>query len=174
LFGFLGDDGTDTSTPTPTPVTNSSSVLTVRPGDANESTLAADDTVVTNVSFQSERISRDEAATLVVTVRNPQSTADTHTVEVELFGQVVNSREVTVPPDGVTKVEFTHNIVAPGTYTAHVGSETDTIRVVAPDGTATPTPTPSTTSTTFPGFSVTAALLSIALALLAVRRSTHH
>jgi hypothetical protein len=120
---------------------------------------------VTDVSFDSERIARDETATLVATVRNPQPTADTHTVELELFGQVVNSREVTVPPGGVTKVEFTHNIVAPGTYTARVGSETDTIRVVETSETATATPT-STTSTQFPGFGFLVALVSLAVVFL--------
>ena len=130
----------------------------------------ADDTVVTDVSVQSDRISMDTPATISVTVANPQDVADTHTVELELFGQIVNSREVTVPANGVTTVQFTHNIVAPGTYTARVDDETATIRVVDP-GQSTATPTSTSTSTQFPGFGAGVALLAVALAtLLFVRR----
>jgi hypothetical protein len=127
-----------------------------------------DDTVVTDVSFRSEQIRTDENATVVVTVTNPQETADTHEVELELFGQVVNSEAVTVPAEGQRKVEFVHNIVAPGTYTARVDGETDTVDVVGSSETTTVSPT--TTSTTFPGFGVIAVLVSVVLVGLAVVR----
>jgi hypothetical protein len=121
---------------------------------------------VTDVSFQSERIAPAETATIVVTVRNPQSTADSHLVELELFGQTVNSQEVTVPAGGTTTVQFVHDIVAPGNYTARVDSETDTIRVVDSNGaTASSTMTPATTSTRFPGFGPLVALVALVFAL---------
>jgi hypothetical protein len=133
----------------------------------------ADDTVVTDVSFASDRISAAEEATAVVTVRNPQSTADTHLVELELFGEVVNSEEVTVPAGGTATVTFVHNIVAPGTYTARVDSETASIRVVEPDGpTSSPASEQTTTSTTFPGFGLVITLLALAFAALGVARRT--
>jgi PGF-CTERM protein len=126
---------------------------------------------VTDVSFRSERITPDEVATVVVTIENPQSIADQHTVELELFGQVVNSREVTIPADDETRVQFTHDIVAPGTYTAQVGDETATIRVVDP-GQSAATATPTSTSTQFPGFGPLAALVGIVVCGLALARRT--
>jgi hypothetical protein len=158
--------GSSTLTP------SSTSVPTIAPmeptavsaAEANATLSAIDDTVVTDVSFRSSRISTDERAVVVVTVQNPQSTPDTHTVELELFGQVVNSREVAVPAGETRTVQFVHHIVAPGTYTARVDSETATIRVVGADGNATATPTE--TATTFPGFGAVVAVLSVALAVL--------
>jgi hypothetical protein len=120
----------------------------------------ADDTVVTDVSVRSERVAVGEPTVVVVTVRNPTSTVDDHTVELELFEQIVNSREVRVPPRGEVQVEFTHNIVAPGTYTARAGSETATVTVVEADR-GSDTPTTPTTSTTFPGFGLFVAFLSV-------------
>ena len=178
LGDFDADDADDaegsTATPTvvdePTEIPNSSSVLTSASNGSGVTIPDADDTVVTDVSVQSDRISMDTPATISVTVANPQDVADTHTVELELFGQIVNSREVTVPANGVTTVQFTHNIVAPGTYTARVDDETATIRVVDP-GQSTATPTSTSTSTQFPGFGAGVALLAVALAtLLFVRR----
>jgi hypothetical protein len=107
---------------------------------------------------------------VVVTVRNPQEAADTHLVELELFGQVVNSRTVAVPAGGRTTVEFVHNIVAPGSYTARVDSETATVRVLDRDGTPASTPA-ATTSTQFPGFGFAAALAALASVLVAARLS---
>jgi hypothetical protein len=156
------------------PVNDSGSVtvLTTQSSDSaatTETTMPdVDDTVVTDVSFRSEQIRTDENATVVVTVKNPQETADTHEVELEMFGQVVNSQEVTVPAEGQRKVEFVHNIVAPGTYTARVDGETDTVDVVGSSETTTASPT--TTSTTFPGFGVVAVLLAVVLGSVLLAR----
>jgi PGF-CTERM protein len=77
---------------------------------------------------------------------------------------------VTVPANGVTTVEFAHNIVEPGTYTARVGNETATVRVLAADGTPPSTATPATTSTTFPGFGTVVALVALVVAAFRARR----
>jgi hypothetical protein len=126
---------------------------------------------VTDVSFERETVRPAEDAVVVVTLRNPTDQAGTHTVDLELFGQVVNSREVTVPANGETRVQFVHDIVAPGTYTARVENETATVRVVGPGQSSTPTPT--ATSTEFPGFGPLAAAVAIAgsvVAAVAARR----
>jgi PGF-CTERM protein len=148
-----------------TPSATASPTITPREPSTTD---AVDDTVVTDVSFQSSRISSDEEAVIVVTVRNPQSTADSHLIELELFGQIVNSREIAVPPGGTRTVRFVHDIVAPGTYTARVDSETDSIRVVGTDGNATARPT--ATGTTFPGFGAVVVVVSVALAVLLFAR----
>ena len=147
---------------------NSSVVLSTATNTSDASLPSANDTVVTDVSFEPSRISTNVQATVVVTVQNPQSTADTHPVELEMFGQVMNSREVTVPARGETTVEFSFSIVEPGTYTARVDSETATVTVVEP-AEATGTPTPST-STQFPGFGAGVALSALALAALFLAR----
>jgi hypothetical protein len=127
------------------------------------------DTTVVDVSFEQETIRSSEAAIVVVTVRNPGEAPDSHTVELEMFGQVINSREVSVPADGETTVRFEHNIVAPGTYTARVDGETATIRVLEPDQTPAPS-TPGATSTASPGLGPAVALLALLLAALALAR----
>jgi hypothetical protein len=129
------------------------------------------DVVVTDVSFTQETIQSSGTAVVVVTVRNTRPTAATRLVELELFDQVVNSREVTVAANDEATVRFVHTIVAPGTYTARVDNETATVRVIGPESTPPPT---STTSTDFPGFGgpvTTAALLAalVGAALLARR-----
>jgi PGF-CTERM protein len=147
--------------------------VTVRTDATGTASGSADDTVVTDVSVRSARITTDEPAVITVTVRNPQPTVDTHLVELELFGQVINRREVTVPGGGAATVQFTYDIVAPGNYTARVDSETATIRVRAPGratASLTATPTPAT-STEFPGFGPVSVVVSLVLAtLLFVRR----
>jgi hypothetical protein len=126
---------------------------------------------VTDVSVRSERVAVGEPTVVVVTVRNPTTTADDHTVELELFGQIVNSREVRVPPRGAVQVEFTHEIVAPGTYTARAGTETATVTVVEADRRSDTPTTPTATSTTFPGFGLFVAFVSVlAGGLLLARR----
>ncbi|WP_162562518.1 hypothetical protein [Salinigranum rubrum] len=100
---------------------------------------------------------------------NPQSNADTDTVELELSGEVVNSREVTVPAGGETVVEFVYDVVQPGTYTARVDDQTATITVVESADSATPTAA-STTSTQFPGLGVGVTLVAFTLAVLAALR----
>jgi PGF-CTERM protein len=190
----LDPTGSSTTTPTPTtgnastPVQNASGPTTgdgpAAPANATAAAVDSDsstettvtgeptqltDTTVVDVSFEQETIRSSEAATVVVTVRNPNETPDTHVVELEMFGQVINSREVTVPAGGETTVRFEHNIVAPGTYTARVDGETATIRVLEPDQTPAPS-TPGATSTTFPGFGPAVVLVALLLAALALAR----
>jgi hypothetical protein len=124
---------------------------------------SADDTVVTDVSFETPEIVAGERAVVSVTVANPQSVEDTHTVRLELFGEVVNTRAVTVAGGGTTTVQFTHEIVAPGEYTATVDSESATVRV-RPAGTTTSTAA-ETTSTEFPGLGAVTTLLAVVLAV---------
>jgi hypothetical protein len=131
-----------------------------------------EETAVVDVSFEQEAIRSSETAVVLVTVRNPNGTSETHVVELEMFGEVINSREVAVPAGGETTVRFEHNIVAPGTYTARVDGETATIRVLEPGETPSPQPPTSTTSTTFPGFGAVAAVLALVLVLVSgVRRA---
>jgi hypothetical protein len=140
--------------------------------DAASTPGAVADTVVTDVSFERGTIRSSETAVVVVTVRNPQSTADTHLVELELFDQVVNSREVTVAANDEATVRFVHTIVASGTYTARVGNETATIRVLASDETPSSTPVADSPSTALPSVRllVVVALVSFVVAALLARR----
>jgi PGF-CTERM protein len=131
--------------------------------------LTGDDTVVTDVEARPSRITTNRQATVLVTVSNPQSEADTDTVELELFGEVVNTRNVTVPAGGETVVEFVYNIVQPGTYTARVDDRTATVTVVEPAGSARST-SPMSTSTRFPGFGLGVTLVALTLAVLVVLR----
>jgi hypothetical protein len=108
------------------------------PGTATRTPVGADDTVVTAVTFQKDRISTTEQAALVVVVSNPQPTADTHTVTFELSGEVIETRDVSVPAGETTTVQFVYEIAEPGTYTARVDSESATIRVIETAGTTTP------------------------------------
>ena len=117
---------------------------------------------VTDVSFERETIRPSEEAVVVVTLRNPTDQPGTHTVELELFGQVVNSREVAVPADGETQVQFVHDIVAPGTYTARVDGETATVTVVDPGQSPS---TSTSTSTEFPGLGPLAAVVAVVVAI---------
>ncbi|WP_380680358.1 hypothetical protein [Salinigranum sp. GCM10025319] len=126
---------------------------------------------VTDVSFERGTIRPSEDAVVVVTLRNPNDQPGTHTVELELFGQVVDSREVAVPANGETQIQFVHDIVAPGTYTARVDGETATVTVVDPSQSPS---TPTSTSTQLPGFGPLVALVAVAAAIagsvVAVRR----
>ena len=142
---------------------------TPEPGATTTADAPGDEVVVTDVSFEREEIRPSEEAVVLVTVRNPTDRQRTDTVDLELFGQLVNSREVTVPAEGETTVRFVHNIVAPGTYTARAGSESATVRVRPAQSTAASTSTAST-STTFPGFGPPAALVAAALAALLLAR----
>lgn len=178
LFDLFGDESssstatsTPTATPTQTPAPNSSRVLSSSTNTSNGTLPATNDTVVTTVTAEPQRVSAGERATILVTVKNPQPTADTHTVELELFGSVVDSNKVNVPARGETTVEFAYNIVEPGTHTVRVGSETTNVTVVeAENGTSTTTPS-SMTSTQFPGFGPVVVLVSLVLAgLLLTRR----
>ncbi|WP_372910869.1 hypothetical protein [Salinigranum sp.] len=127
----------------------------------------ADGTVVTNVSFEPSRISTNVRAVVVVTVRNPQRVAGTHPVALELDGQPIETREVSVPARSTATVQFAFEFTSSGTYTARVDDETATITVVDPEA-GTPT---SSTSTRFPGFTpVTVVLAGLVLLVLAGRR----
>jgi hypothetical protein len=112
-----------------------------------------------------------ERVVISVEVSNPKRTAESYTVKLRLFGEVVNVRQVTVPPGDSKTVRFPHNIAAPGTYTARAGNESVEIRVVdGASGSADATPR---TNTTQPGFGLGLTLVSLALTaatLLAARR----
>jgi hypothetical protein len=158
---------TASATPVVTAVENSSSVVTSESNNSSMAVQSGDDTVVTNVSFEPSRVSTNVQANVVVTVQNPQSTTDTHTVDLEISGQVVSSRQVTVPAGGEATVRFNFNFVEPGTYTARVDSETATVTVVEPGEL---TSTPDATSTQFPGFGPIVVLVSAALAVVLFTR----
>jgi hypothetical protein len=174
VFDLFDEDETETPTSaptptaaaTPTPVPNSSTVVATVTNASATGNLTGNDTQVTDVTAQPSRISTDEQVTVQVTVANPQSNADTDTVELELSGEVVNSREVTVPAGGETVVEFVYDVVQPGTYTARVDDQTATITVVESADSAT-SPATSTTSTQFPGLSLGVTLVAFTLAVLA-------
>jgi hypothetical protein len=173
---------------TPTPSTPAGSETPAEPDDAAAAATTTDrptpetgtgtatgppgtEVVVTDVSFERQEIRPSEEAVVLVTVRNPTDRQRTDTVDLELFGQLVNSREVTVPAGEQTTVRFVHNIVAPGTYTARAGTETATVRVRAPEQSTTATVTSSgSTSTTFPGFGPVALVAAAVAALLFARR----
>jgi hypothetical protein len=163
--GGSGGSGVSRTTESPTPTTTATPIPETTVTDG-ATPVGLEDTAVVDVSFERGAIQPTEAAVVVVTVRNPHATPDTHAVELEMFGEVINSREVTVPANGETTVRFEHNIVAPGTYTARVDGETATLRVLEPGETPSPEPTTSTTSTTFPGFGSVAVFLALALVLI--------
>jgi hypothetical protein len=161
------EDGADVQAVTASVAT---ATLTDTPDASGTSTAQAsatpDGTVVTDVSFQPSRISTNVRAVVVVTVRNPQRVADTHPVTLELDGQLIETREVSVPARSTATVQFAFEFTRPGTYTARVDDETATVTVVDPEA-GTPT---TSTSTQFPGFTpVTVVLAGLVLLVLAGR-----
>jgi hypothetical protein len=103
-----------------------------------------------------------------VTVRNEDDTAARETVRLFLFGELANSRTVTVPGDGTRTVTFDHRIVAPGTYTARSGNESTELRVRGDTAsTASRRSTDDPSRTPAPGFGVGAAVSALVGFLLA-------
>jgi hypothetical protein len=90
-----GDTPTSTDSAAPPPDSEGTAVPATTPSGGGGGGI-----VVTDVSFRSEQIVASETAVIVVTVSNPQPTVGTHVIELELFDQVVNSREVAVPAGG--------------------------------------------------------------------------
>jgi len=121
---------------------------------------------VAGVEQSNDSVFAGEPFQLTAHVQNTGTAAGTTTVELELFGGVVDTQEVSVPAGETVSVTFTRQIEAPGSYTASVGNATVSLQV---DGQSTTTPGSTTTTSSSsdvlsPGFGPTVAVLALALA----------
>jgi PGF-CTERM protein len=126
----------------------------------------APDITVATLSVDREQVDAGQRFTLTANVTNTGDAAGERSVSLELFGETVATRTVSLDAGESTTVSFTRSVMSPGSYDATVGNET--VSIVVADG-PTPTDVPSTT-TEVPGFGAVAALL----ALLAVAAAARH
>lgn len=114
------------------------------------------------------------SATITAVVENTGNAEGTFDVPLELFGEVVAVRTVTLDSGEQATVEFSTAVDEPGTYTARVADQSADLSVVGPDGTTTAesTATPADGSVPLAGPSVllTAAAVATLVALVALGR----
>ena len=117
---------------------------------------------VANVSTNRSVVTEGEPVRITATVVNEGATPETRRLRLHLFGEVVDTRSVRVPPEGSRRATFVRRIVAPGTYRATVGNASAEVTVEAgesPDSTTPLGGIPDSQGT--PGFTVLAALLAL-------------
>ncbi len=127
---------------------------------------------VTGLDAGNQPVEVGEAFTLTAAVENTGPVDGTETVELQLFDQVVDAKDVTVPAGETVQVAFTREIQAAGTYDAVVGNESASVEVVAEgeSAQATTNQSGSTSGGTVPGFDLVATAFAIAVASLALLR----
>jgi hypothetical protein len=85
------------------------------------------------LSISRSEVSVGEEVTISVVATNAGDEEGTFEVTLEINGEGVDSKEVTVPGDGTKTVSFTRTEAVPGVYRVDVGGRTGTFTVVAPE-----------------------------------------
>jgi len=133
----------------------------VRPREPNIS--------VASLTVDEPEVEPGEQFTIVANVTNTGDAPGERTVSLELFGEAVATKNVSLAVGDTASLTFTRSVVAAGSYDATVGNETVQVTVVGDTATA----QPPTTTTEGPGLgalSALAALLAVAAALRRRRR----
>ncbi|WP_054584934.1 CARDB domain-containing protein [Halolamina pelagica] len=133
----------------------------VRPREPNIS--------VASLTVDEREVQPGEQFTIVANVTNTGDAPGERTVSLQLFGETVATRNVSLAVGDTTSVTFNRSVVTAGSYDATVGNETVQVTVVGDTATTQP---PSTT-TEGPGLgalSALAALMAVAAALRRRRR----
>lgn len=136
---------------------------------------------VTNLTLDASEVTVDQSMSAVVTVENEGRANGTRTVRFAIDGEVVATRNVSVPAGATREVAFTRQFDVAGPREVAVGDERASVVVEAMETTATadPATTDATISTTpatsdpgasVPGFGVAAALVALAGAVLFIVR----
>ncbi|MFW5939458.1 MAG: CARDB domain-containing protein, partial [Halolamina sp.] len=121
---------------------------------------------VTDLAVDQSEVASGEEFTITANVTNDGAASGDETLALELFGDTVSTRTVSLDAGESTEVSFTRSVMAGGSYDATVGNESVTVVVQA-----TETATPSTsTSTESPGLGVLSALVALAAAPTLWRR----
>ncbi|WP_256300999.1 CARDB domain-containing protein [Haloarchaeobius salinus] len=110
----------------------------------------------------------DEPFTITASVENVGNAAAEFDVRLQLFGEVVESREVALDDGERRAVEFDVTVSAPGSYTARVGDRTAEFDVRdSGEATASPTTTPGGAGTgSTPGYGLLAGIFALAAVLV--------
>jgi PKD repeat protein len=128
---------------------------------------AEPDISVARVEQSTDSVLAGETFDLSAYVQNTGTAEGATSVELELFGEVVDTKHVTVPAGETREVTFTRQIQAPGSYTASVGNATVSLEVASEDTTTTSDTTTTTgdsSNVLSPGFGPAVAVLALALA----------
>jgi PGF-CTERM protein len=125
---------------------------------------------VGTVTVASGTVRPDETVRIHAVVENTGHAPGTQRLELSLFGEVVDVRDVTVRPGERERVTFERQIAAPGNYTASVAGQALDVRVVPAEATATVSRETTTTDSSAPGFGPLAALLAVLASALALAR----
>lgn len=111
---------------------------------------------VTGLSVNPDTVEPGEQVTIVATVEHGGEERATRDLELQLLGEVVSVRTVSLPPGDSQQVEFVRQIEVPGTHRAQVGNQTVSVVVEGTDSTV---GTPA--RETGPGFTAVAALVAL-------------
>jgi PKD repeat protein len=124
------------------------------------------DISVATLKVDRQEVRAGQEFTLTANVSNTGDAAGERSVSLELFGETVATRTVSLAAGESTTVSFTRSVMSPGSYEATLGNQTVTVTVV---GGGTPTEAGSTT-TEAPGFGAMGALLALLAVAVAVER----
>jgi PKD repeat protein len=113
-----------------------------------EVTPASSAFTVRDASVSHDPIQTGEEFTIEAVVENPGEMNGTKRVNLTLFGEVVDSQDVTLSPGQRGTVSFNRQITAPGNYTAQVGNESVSLTVVGEPSSDPAASDPSQTAST--------------------------
>lgn len=85
--------------------------------------------VATDISLGRERIEAGENVEITATVENTGPVTETRPVELLVFGEVTDTKEVTLEPGETTTVTFTQRVDAPGSHTVEVAGASQSLEV---------------------------------------------
>lgn len=112
--------------------------------DGGEFAVVLDESplTATELSLNRETIEAGESIEITATIENTGWVTETRPVELVVFGEVIDSQEVTLGPGETTTATFTQRIDAPGTHTVEVEGATQRVAVeggepATPDDTGT-------------------------------------
>lgn len=122
---------------------------------------------VSAVEVAPESVEPGEDVTITASVRNDGYANGSLPVALELFGEVVAVKDVTLATNESGTVTFTRTLYEPGTYEAVVANETAEFRVVSDQSNDTVTTTGSVleSAAETPGFGTVAALAGVLVAV---------
>jgi len=128
---------------------------------------------ITDAVVTVTRIRTDEGTEVLVRVRNVGGADGTYSVDLLLEDDVVDSRELSIAPNGTRQATFERSFTDPGSYEVYVNDRfVANVTVDPAEATETGNDEPrgdaSPTSESFPGFGVGAAVLVVLVAALLV------
>ena len=125
---------------------------------------------VADVTLSDSTVESGGTVTVTAKVTNDGGAAGSYTVDLTAFGEVVDSRDLTLDAGESRSVTFVQRMSSPGAYDLSVNGENATLQVTGSTATETSDGTSTTNGSGQPGFGVTAALVAVLATLVATLR----